>query len=232
MQSQAATLSRATRQTIQRRVTQAFGGQPTQIVPGMLGQGEHGQRELLFYVGDVSGSMGEPYDERFLKIEAAIRANTAMVVQKAQLDPDDEVGLITFNHAARLLEPLTVLRNKKASIIQSLQSLHASGGTDINQGLEVARDHFQWQRSGAVRRVVLLTDGHGGDPLGTAAYLKERGVVIDVIGIGPSPSEVDEGLLRKVASVVDGASRYRFISDADTLTIICTQLGGKTQVGI
>ena len=66
---------------------------------------------------------------------------------------------------------------------------------------------FDWRRNDVVRGIILLTDGHGGHPLRTADDLKSRGVVIDVIGIGPSPSAVDEKLLKKVASVIEGESR-------------------------
>jgi Mg-chelatase subunit ChlD len=197
----------------------------------MLRPGESGQRELLFFIIDVSGSMEISYDERFSKIEAAKRANATMLVQKAQLDADDVVGLVSFNHTATLLEPLSVLREHKTQILRTLQSLQADGGTDINLGLETARDHFHWDRSGVVRRVVLLTDGHGGNPLGTAAYLKERGVVIDVIGIGASPTAVNELMLREVASVIQGGSRYSFIKDQQTLVAHYTQLACKTRVG-
>jgi hypothetical protein len=87
---------------------------------------------------------------------------------------------------------------------------------------------FDWHRAGVVRRVVLETDGHGGNPLQTAEYMKQNGVVIDVVGIGEHPSGVDEKLLKKVASVVEGELRYRFIKDHRTLVAHYTQLANKT----
>lgn len=88
---------------------------------------------------------------------------------------------------------------------------------------------FDWSRNDVVRRIVLLTDGHGGEPLRTAEDLKSRGVVIDVIGVGSNPSRVDEKLLRKVASVIEGETRYRFIKDQQTLVGHYTQLANKTK---
>ena len=82
-----------------------------------------------------------------------------------------------------------------------------------------------------VRRIVLLTDGHGGHPIDTARDLKSKGVVIDVIGVGSAPSGVDEKLLRNVASVVEGEARYRFIKDQQTLVAHYTQLANKTATG-
>jgi len=64
--------------------------------------------------------------------------------------------------------------------------------------------------------------------LTTAEDLKARGVVIDVIGIGDQPDNVDEKLLRKVASVIDGETRYQFIKDQQTLVSQMTALGNKT----
>lgn len=77
-------------------------------------------------------------------------------------------------------------------------------GTDIDAGLKVADQALQWHRFSVVRRIILLTDGQGGYPLQTAESLKQRGVVIDAIGVGDQPSDVDEKLLRAVASVVQG----------------------------
>jgi len=68
-------------------------------------------------------------------------------------------------------------------------------------------------------RIVLLTDGHSteGDPLTTAAKIKTDGIQLDIIGIGGSPSEVDEKSLRQMASVVDGEIRYWFIRSVGDL---------------
>lgn len=74
-----------------------------------------------------------------------------------------------------------------------------------------------------VPRIVLLTDGQEGHPLRRAIKLKKRGGVIDVTGVGPSPDGVDEKLLRKVASVVVGETRYRFYRDHQTRVQPCTQ---------
>jgi len=60
---------------------------------------------------------------------------------------------------------------------------------------------------------LLLTDGHGGDFIRTGQRLRGAGVLIDIIGIAGDPSAVAEEDLKKVASVVNGASRYRFIKN-------------------
>lgn len=63
----------------------------------------------------------------------------------------------------------------------------------------------------------MLYDGHGGDATKVANTLKKGGAVIETIGVGHHPSEVDESTLRRIASTLDGRILYRFLSDADDL---------------
>ena len=53
-------------------------------------------------------------------------------------------------------------------------------------------------------------------------------MVIDVIGIGPSPHKVNERLLKKLASTIEGELRYRFIKNHRALVTLYTQLANKT----
>ena len=72
-----------------------------------------------------------------------------------------------------------------------------------------------------IKRIILLTDGeHLGriSPIGIASKLKDIGVIIDCIGIGGSPDDVDEKLLKQIASKnPDGSIRYCFIGDQQQL---------------
>ena len=188
------------------------------------------QTELTQLIFDISGSMGGIYDGRLKKVEAAGRAGITITLEKAQIDPNDEIGVISFNLSANCILGLSPIHTHKAQILNALQSMRADGGTDINEGLKAAGESFAWHRNKVTRRIILLTDGHGGRPLKTAQELKSRGVIIDVIGIGADPSGVDEKLLRKVASVIEGEVRYRFIQDSLTLTRTYTQLAAKTSI--
>jgi len=82
-----------------------------------------------------------------------------------------------------------------------------------------------------VRRVVLLTDGEhncGRSPQPLAAKLKARGILIDCVGIGGSPNEVDEKCLRAIASQNgDGSVRYCFIGDKAALIKKFEQLANR-----
>jgi len=68
-----------------------------------------------------------------------------------------------------------------------------------------------------LRRIVLLSDGgHNGsiDPIPAARRLLSSGVEVDCIGIGGSNADVDEGLLKEIASRDEqGRPRYWFIGD-------------------
>jgi len=211
-----------------------ISGAPSRAIPAhetaLMEHQAANQREHCAVVTDHSGSMGEMYDGRMTKLEAAIRADIALIVEKAQLDPHDEVGLVIFDDQAEIIHSLVPLHSHRASLIKAAEAITVSGGTDIREGLEKAASVFDWSRNGAVRRIVLLTDGHGGHPLSLAKDLKAKGVVIDVVGVGPNPSQVDEKLLKKVASVVHGELRYRFITDSRTLCRTYHDIAGKTRV--
>ena len=80
------------------------------------------------------------------------------------------------------------------------------------------------------KRAIILTDGHynaGGSPRSTARKMAEAGIVIECIGIGGSPSDVDEKTLKAIASTDEaGKPRYWFISDTEELIKKYEQLGG------
>ena len=221
-------MSDAQVKTVVQRAKQIFGDQPMVLGYGQMTGRSTNQREHVVNVMDISGSMDCEYDHQLKKLQAAIRANVGMVIEKASIDPYDEVGIVAFDDSAQVMLPLSPIHSHKRQIIQTLQSLQIRGGTDINEGLKAAREVFDWSRTDVVRRIILLTDGQGGHPLGTAEDLKSRGVVIDVIGVGKDPSGVDEKLLRQVASVINGETHYWFIKDQKTLVVHYTQLARKT----
>ncbi|MBK8270875.1 MAG: VWA domain-containing protein [Planctomycetes bacterium] len=190
-----------------------------------------GQRELTMILTDRSGSMSAQFKQLNTKLEVAKRASVTLVVNKAMIDADDEIGVMEFNNNATILWHLSPLRTNRRSIIEAIQRMTSDGGTDIAKPLELADANFCWHRNNVVRRIIILTDGMGGYPLPIAESLKQRGVIIDAIGIGENPSGVNESLLKKMASTVDGELRYRFIKDEMSLIKYYTLLANKTQLG-
>ena len=90
----------------------------------------------------------------------------------------------------------------------------------IEPGLEKCLS-IKNENDSTIKRIILLTDGEHLDrisPIGIASKLKGIGVTIDCIGIGGSPKDVDEKLLKQIASRnADGSVRYCFIGDQQKL---------------
>jgi Mg-chelatase subunit ChlD len=191
-------------------------------------QSQSAQPEDSFILIDHSGSMGEGFSGKATKQQAANEAGVYLVLQKEVIDPHDRIGIIVFDDSADVLLDLSPIATHKKQMITTLQSIEVNGGTDLNAGLVAAEEYFDWNRKNVVRRIILLTDGHGGDPILTAQNLKHRGVVIDVVGIGPNPSSVNEKLLKQIASTIQGELLYKFIRNLQTLTTYYNDLGNKT----
>lgn len=186
--------------------------------PSLALAGRSGPRDTAIVV-DVSGSM-ESRDYPPTRLDGGILAAAEYVEARAEQCPGDRVAVISFNDAAQVVLPLTSI-TKKETIIRAIRRLSAGGGTDIAKGLRAAAGIFGGQQpSNRQRHVILLTDGQGGNPIRIAGRSKRGyGVVIDVVGIGGSPSEVNESLLRKVATTdPDGFCHYRYIRDPETLS--------------
>lgn len=205
---------------------------------------------------DASGSMNS-CDYRPTRIAAAGRATARLIDLKAREYPADEVGLVSFSiTACELMAPLSAGTHAKP-LIAACQNLDTGWQTNITAGLEQAArtaglpyrpvhplssvtDAFLGEpplRLPATgceldRRVqfILLTDGahnHDVKPLATARRLKDAGVDVAAIGIGGSPSAVDEPTLKEIASLDEsGEPQYCFIDDANALIREFERLGG------
>ena len=172
-------------------------------------------------VHDVSRSMSWK-DCAPSRLEASKTATEAYVRRRAVLSPSDRIAIVTFNNRARVVLPLTEI-TQQGKIGLALSLLRATGGTDIAEGLGAANAVFAqdvalYPTAARRRRILLLTDGHGGRPLRWATHLKNAGVLLSVIGVGGETRFVDERLLRQVASVdVTGVVHYWFFRDTDSL---------------
>lgn len=175
-------------------------------------------------VVDVSGSMAAG-DYPPTRLDGGIHAGIAYSDARATLCPDDQIAVISFSSTAEVVLPLTPVIDRK-TVVRAFGRLTADGGTDLAEGLRAAAKLFENEPQSTRRRhVILLTDGQGGEPLEMAAKLKdELDVVIDVVGIGGSPSAVNEALLRQVATKDADGCHYRFIKDPETLSEHYTQL--------
>jgi Mg-chelatase subunit ChlD len=149
------------------------------------------------------------------RLEAAKDATMALLMARARLGANDQLSITVFNDEAHLVLPLTPCLNNLDKIQQALCSVTVGGGTDLKAPLVLA--HRLLPPAGRLH-IVLLSDGHGGNPVTAAQALKDRGAILETIGVGNERSEVDESILKRIASVLDGKVLYRFLNDADQLT--------------
>lgn len=202
--------------------------------------------ERLMIAIDVSPSMADS-DWPPSRLKAATEAAAALIRRKREIAPSDEVGIVAYAGSANTVcKPMPV--EGDAKLLKALRWLRTGSGTSISAALVAAQKHLpttsgaSWwdrlvkidseSRPERVQRIILLTDGHhnsGKDPEPIARTLKSVGVCIDCIGIGGSPSAVDEALLKRIASQHrDGRTpRYVFIGDKGSLIQKFEELAGR-----
>jgi Ca-activated chloride channel family protein len=160
---------------------------------------------------------------------------------------DDQVGLVTFARYADTRCPLTLDHDQFAAIAGSLRIVtrRDEDGTAIGDGLALSIERLRAARARS-RVIILLTDGvnNAGDvePLAAARMAREAGVKVYTVGAGTSglapvraidpftgqsvlqgmPVEIDEGLLREIASTTGG--QYFRATDAAALEKIYRQI--------
>ena len=216
-----------------------------------------GRPERLVMVLDCSSSMADT-DWRPTRLTGAKQAAVRLVKIKESSFGDDEVGVVSFSDEAETVQPPVEVRTGAGQIKRSISRISPLGSTNMSAGLKEAEHLLSGQKtsspsggvldhlskflygepqavaasaSGVSKRVIFLTDGHHNatnNPARVTARLKQAGVVIDCIGIGGSPSDVNEARLKAMASRnPDGSIRYAFIGDAAALIRKFEQLGNR-----
>lgn len=213
--------------------------------------GPHGgRRERLVLAIDASSSMdcGDWSPTRLL---AAIEAAIALIVRKCQIAPEDRVGVVAYSKDAWSVAPLDVVAVNHDRLCRQIREIETDSLTNIYAALTKAEQLLNadepktssWisrfmvpsqdqESTPDLKRIILLTDGvHnlGGSPETVARKLKNEGVCIDCVGIGGDPSDVNEDLLKTIASTYDDGKtpRYAFIGDKDNLIQKFEQLAGR-----
>ncbi len=185
-------------------------------LPGNRQESGKSCAEKTVFVIDRSGSMSY-HDYPPSRLRAAVLAVENYIAVKNDTAPADLAGAVTFDSYANVVCRNCSMKNAEVSLLAPLRKVDSEGGTDILKGLSSAANILADTVKGVQNRIVLLTDGHGGRPEKVAQDIKNHGIVIDVIGIGGSPSDVNEACLKEVASTVNGQLRYRFIGDKELL---------------
>jgi Ca-activated chloride channel family protein len=136
---------------------------------------------------DVSGSMGWTYGE--YGKPAAVTHDLLLGLAEG-LEGRDAVGIATFNAQAHRV--LDFVPGNSEDVEDAIRKLGATGSTNMEAGLELARDMFaEADLRTQEKRVILITDaqpnvGATGPRsfLQLAGTLKSRGIGLTVIGAG------------------------------------------------
>jgi Ca-activated chloride channel family protein len=137
-----------------------------------------------------------------------------------------QAGLASFNSSATLdkqLAALSVAANVTA-LHTAVNSLVASGGTNIGTGINVAATELTSSRhvAGHAQMMVVLSDGYSsGDPGAAAASAYSDGIIVHSVGI---PGH-DPVTMQDIAT--EGHGVYTNVSDLSDLTDIFTGTGGN-----
>ena len=176
------------------------------------------QAATVVLVIDCSGSMNDE-----AKLAGAQQAAVSFV---EHLQPgQDQVGLIVFRSGSEIVAPFAPLTAaNKQTLIDQIQSLSTTGGTQFYQAVQDAIAQFH---AAAGRKVVLaLTDGRddNGQALlaSTIEAAKQANVAIYTVGLG---SDVDEDGLRQLATANGGT--YAFSPSADQLEQLYLDIAGS-----
>ncbi len=154
----------------------------------------------LCIVLDKSTSMkGERLD--------AVRKNLHQLI--AELRDVDLISIVTFNDKAEILIAPTSTSDKVA-LSKKIETIHASGGTEMYRGLKAGID-ILWQGHGSayLPNLLLLTDGHTyGDEdrcIELAHKAVEKNIRISALGFG---SDWNDNFLDAVTSVTGGCTYF------------------------
>jgi len=183
------------------------------------------QRADVVLAIDASSSMTEPErpGSATTKRDAAIRSARSFV--GAMEFPGDQASIVSFNSAARVVEPLT---GSRAALNFALNGLVTGQGTRIDLGLKAATAELLSGRHKRLNNpvIVLLTDGQPsagteGAVLSAARDARGLGFTVFAVGLG---SDADMSILSLIAGKSD---RAFFAPDAAALASIYDRIAGK-----
>ncbi|CAF0798994.1 unnamed protein product [Rotaria sordida] len=127
----------------------------------------HRARLHLVITLDISGSMSNKFEGEPGKTKLQIAQQSLLTLLK-QLSPDDALGIVLFNHAATVLQPMERISSiNRTQLEGNILKLRADGGTNITRAIEVASDLYnsETDKKGMKddnnmisRRIFFLTD--------------------------------------------------------------------------
>lgn len=146
-----------------------------------LSESERQPSNIVFLI-DTSGSM---YDSDKLPL---VQKSMALLLD--QLDERDTISMVAYaGSAGVILEPTSA--SEKEEILTALYSLRAGGSTAGADGIELAYQLAEQNKTGGNNRIILCTDGDfnvgvssTGDLESLIQKKKESGIYLSVLGFG------------------------------------------------
>ncbi len=156
----------------------------------------------LVVVLDRSGSMASPVGGTNRTQQEV--ANEAAILAISTLYPQDLVGVVAFDHSAKIIVDLDVFSDP-GRVMEKIRSIHPGGGTQIYSGLEQA--YYMLEpidvQDAAVKHVILLTDGisQEGNYIRLVGNMMKSDITLSTIGVGDGH---DAQLLNQLAMMGGG----------------------------
>ena len=142
--------------------------------------------QLTYYdvalVVDTSGSMG---GQRIKLAKTALNAFVDALMDR------DRVALIEFNTYATVKVPLT---SSKGEIKNNITQLKAMGGTNAEEGLELAITELINKESDNEKMIILICDGDVSESLKIITCANDNNIVIYCVNVASGTSGVMENL--------------------------------------
>ena len=126
-----------------------------------------------------------------------------------QLDSNDRISVVAFNHQATTIVPNQTLNNK-AQIKQQINRLAAHGGTAIDEGLKLGIREVAVGKRDAVSHILLLSHGENeqGDNkrcIKLAQLASQYKITVNTLGLG---ANWNQDVLESIADVASGTITY------------------------
>lgn len=127
------------------------------------------------------------------------------------LDPSDQIGVIAFSGAPRLVVPIGS-NDDPEQTRNAVLSIRSDGGTNLPPAMELAREQLMSVEAKA-RHIIVLSDGQSQDAEtlpGIAQSFGAQGIKVSTIAVG---DDADESTLRRMAELSGGVG-HRVINPA------------------
>jgi Ca-activated chloride channel family protein len=186
------------------------------LTPPQMTTRQSGPREVIFII-DTSGSMYGPSIEQ---------ARAALQSGVARLGPGDRFNVIRFSDEATELfqQPRAASVENRLAARAFIDSLRASGGTEMRTALELA--FATPPPADALRQIVFMTDGSVGNETELVKMIHDRigSGRLFTVGIGAAPNT-----FFMHAAAAAGRGSYTFIGNRDQVQERMTDLFAKLE---